>query len=117
MATITKNKGNGRNKVMLSDQELKTITIALAILNHQDMEQEMEEQGLSREDVVYDHLSLFKPFAKVSKMYPQKTLEDVEYIVDKINSLDNVNAMPAVNLGEALEKSKSAKPKDNIVYG
>jgi hypothetical protein len=73
MASITKNKGNGKNKVMLTDQELNTVTIALALLNIPDMETEMKEQGLTEDQVAFNHLGLFEPFAKTTKLYPQQT--------------------------------------------
>lgn len=76
MATITKNKGNGKNKVMLTDQELNTVTMALALLNIPDMEIEMQEQGLTEDQVTFNHLGLFEPFAKVTKLYPQQTGEE-----------------------------------------
>jgi hypothetical protein len=76
MASISKNRGNGKYKVMLTQQELNTLTIALALLNIQDMEKEMEEQGLTKEDVEYDHLTMFHPFAKVTKLYPEKRKEE-----------------------------------------
>jgi hypothetical protein len=69
MATITKNKGNGRNKIMCSDAELNTLTIALALLNIPEMEDEATEQGLSTEEVVYNHLELFDTFTKATKLY------------------------------------------------
>jgi hypothetical protein len=78
MAVITKNKGNGKNKVMLTDKELNTITMALALINIPDMEAEMKEQGLTEDQVEFNHLGLFEPFAKVTKLYPQKTASEVE---------------------------------------
>lgn len=71
MATISRNKGNKRVKIMVSEQELKTLTIALALISVQDMETEMEEQGLTKEDVDYNHLGLFETFTKITKLYPK----------------------------------------------
>lgn len=78
MATITKKSRKNKYHINLTGKELNTITIALALLNIQDMEKEMEEQGLSKEDVVFDHLKLFSPFAEITKLYPEKELEKLE---------------------------------------
>lgn len=129
MATVSKNKGNGKIKVVLTEQELNTVTIALALINHIDVEKELEEQGLSENDVVRDHLGLFEPFARVTKLYPQKTMEDVieknesygeskilfeeskvdSRIVDLLNSTDNGNIIPVKEISNSLEKSKDVE--------
>jgi hypothetical protein len=71
MAKITA-KTNNRYKVTLTKEELNTVTIALALLNIPQMEDEMKEQGLGEKDVVFNHLKLFAPFAKETGLYPQQ---------------------------------------------
>lgn len=76
MATISKNKGNGKIKLMASEAEINTLTIAMALLSVVDMEDEAKEQGLDLSAVDYNHLGLFDTLTKVSKLYPQKQLEE-----------------------------------------
>ena len=71
MATISKNKGNGKFKFMVTENELNTITIAMALLSVVDMEDEAKEQGLDYSALHYDHLSLFDTLTKVTKLYAQ----------------------------------------------
>lgn len=75
MARITV-KSRNRIDVRLSTKEFNALTIGLALLNIPDMEREMEEQGLDRDQVEYDHLTLFKAFTDVNGLYPQAKLPD-----------------------------------------
>jgi hypothetical protein len=77
MATISKNKGNNKIKMMVTEQELNTLTIAMALLSVPEMETEMEEQGLTQNQVAYNHLELFDTLTKINKLYPQVTGEEV----------------------------------------
>lgn len=76
MASITRNKGNGRYKVMLTKEELRTMTIALALLDIPTMEDEMREQNLTDTDVSYEHLKMFDIFTKATKMYPKSEVKE-----------------------------------------
>lgn len=78
MATISKNKGNGKIKLMITEGELNTLTIAMALLSTLDMEQEATEQGLDFNELSYTHVELFDTLTKITKLYPQKALEEVE---------------------------------------
>lgn len=69
LASISKNKGNGKFKLMVTENELNTITIAMALLSVVDMEDEAKEQGLDFSAVHYDHLELFNTLTKVTKLY------------------------------------------------
>ena len=68
----------------MSRQELRTITIALALLNLEDMEREMKEQNLTRRDVTYDHLALFKDFTDETGLYPFPDVQKSEQGIKKV---------------------------------
>lgn len=70
MASVKFNKGNGRFKLMVTPQELNTLTIAVALLSIPDMESEAIEQGLQLDQLEYDHNTLFELLTKVTKLYP-----------------------------------------------
>lgn len=77
MARVSKNKRNKRYyKATLTEQELNTVTIALALLNIPQLEDEMKEQGLAEDKVEFNHLELFEPFAEMTNLYPKKEKGD-----------------------------------------
>jgi len=98
MATITKNKGNGKYKVMLTKEELNIITISLAVLDFGELEEETKEQELDMKDTSYKLRDLFETFTKVTKLYPQKTLEDNE-IIDVNDALEKLSNLE-LNIGD-----------------
>lgn len=69
MASVTKNKGNKKNKLMVTDEELNTIHIALAILDYEAFGDEIEEKGFTREDLA-DPYNVFLDLDKATKLYP-----------------------------------------------
>lgn len=75
MARITV-KSRNRIDLRLNQQELNTLTIALALLDVPTMEQEAKEQGLDFSALEYDHLTLFKSFTDINKLYPQVQLKE-----------------------------------------
>lgn len=77
MARITV-KSRNRIDARLSLNELNTLTMALALLDIPTMEREMEEQGLTQDQVEYDHLTLFKSLTDINKLYPQVQLPEKE---------------------------------------
>ena len=83
MATISYSKGNGRYKVMVSKEELNTLTIAVALLNVVDMESEAKEQGLDLSKLDYNHLELFNKLTKVTSLYPMAEVSLKGEIIDE----------------------------------
>ena len=77
MARITA-KSRNRIDARFTIEELNTLTIALALLDIETMEEELAGQGLSNEKVEYDHLTLFKALTDITGLYPQVQLEDEE---------------------------------------
>ena len=70
MARITKAKTTGIRQLNVTMPELRTLTIALALLDVLDLEQEIEEQKLTRKDVIFDPLPLFNVLTKETGLYP-----------------------------------------------
>ena len=69
--------------MMVTEQELNTITMAMALISIPEMEQEMEEQGLVAEDVEFNHLTLFESLTKVTKLYPKPLILEEEVVLSE----------------------------------
>lgn len=71
MAVITMGNKKYPHNLKLTDKELNTLTIAIALLNVPDMEDEAKQQGLDLNQLEYSHLELFSVLTKKTRLYPQ----------------------------------------------
>lgn len=73
MARASRSKGEVR--LMLSKEEANALTIAVALLNINDMDKEATEQGLQAENLAYNHNQIFNELTNITGLYPRPVKE------------------------------------------